>query len=342
MSVGPFRPSRAPRNRLRGLAAGAAAAWAFACGVLATSDAGAADPAPYPGRPIRLVVPSAPGTGDFVPREVAKRLAERVGQPVIIENRPGASYNIASDVVAKSAPDGYTLLYTGSVITVLPSVLGSAAVDPVASFVPVTKLVDVPLIVVAHESLGVRTLGELVALAKRRPGQLAYASPGIGTVPHLVATIISRQAGIELLHVPYPNARQLLVDVVSGEVPLYFTFLVAVDAQIRSGVLRPLVVASQRRMPQLPDVPTVVEAGYPEAVVEPWLGVLAPAGTPGEIVDRLNRELVEIIRAPDMRSVLGPQGIVPIGSTREQFAADIRNGVVRWAVVAKAAGVRPQ
>lgn len=337
------RPSlpRAPR-RLRGLAAGAVAVCGIACAMFGAGDAKSADAAPYPGRPIRLVVPSAPGTGDLVPREVAKRLADRVGQPVVVENRPGASYNIASDIVAKAPPDGYTLLYTGSVITVLPSVLGSTAIDPVDSFVPITKLVEVPLIVVAHESLGVRTLDELVALAKRRPGQIAYASPGVGTVPHLVATIISRQAGIELLHVPYPNARQLLVDVVSGEVPLYFTFLVAVDAQIRSGVLRPLVVASQRRMPQLPDVPTVVEAGYAEAVVEPWLGVLAPAGTPGVIVDRLNRELVEIIRGPDMRAVVGPQGIVPIGSTREQFAADIRTGVARWAEVVKAAGVRPQ
>jgi len=300
----------------------------------------AADAEPYPSRSIKFVVPTAAGSGDFVPRLLGKKLAEALGQPVTIENRPGVSYNIASETVARAPADGHTLLYTGSVVTLLPSVMGPAAVDPVAAFAPVTKLLETPLIIVAHQSLGVRTLDELLALARRKPGQVAYASPGVGTLPHLVATMIQRRAGVELLHVPYPNARQLMVDLVSGEVPVYFTFLIAVDAHLKSGLLRPLAVASNRRMAALPDVPTVVELGYAEAAVEPWAGVFVPAGTPREIVERLNREFVAILQQPDVRDQIVRQGMDPIGSTPERFAADVREAVARWPAIVKAAGIR--
>ena len=344
MSDRPRAPSMRRGARPDATAWGARFGVLLACiALLALAGPRAADAADeYPSRPIRIVVPSAGGQGDFVPRMIGKRLGEVVGQPVTIENRPGASYNIASDVVAKAAPDGYTLLYTGSVVTLLPSVIGSVAVDPVTSFAPITKLVETPLIVVANASLGVSSFDELIALARRRPGAIAYASPGVGTLPHLVATMIQRQAGIELLHIPYPNARQLLTDLLKGEVPVYFTFLIAVEPHVRSGQIRVLAVASARRMPQFPDVPTIGEAGFPQAAVEPWLGLLAPAGTPREIVDRLNRAVVAILNEPDVREQLVRQGMTPIGSTPERFAADIRAGVARWPPIVEAAGIRPQ
>lgn len=302
--------------------------------------AGAGDAAPYPSRTIRLVVPQSPGGGDFLPRLLGKRLADAVGQPVVIENRPGVSYNIASEFVAKAPADGYTLLYTGSVVTLLPSVLGPVAVDPVAAFDPVAKLMETPLIVVAHRSLGVRTLGELIELARRKPGQVAYATTGVGTLPHLVAETIAQRAGVELLHIPYPNARQLMTDHVAGEVPVYFTFPIAVDAHIRSGLVRPLVVASRQRIAELPDVPTVVELGFEDAAVEPWTGVFVPAGTPRPIVDRLNREFVSMLGEPEIRDAMLKQGMRPVGSTPERLGADVREAVARWPAVVKAAGIR--
>lgn len=303
-------------------------------------EALAADAEPYPSRPIRLVVPSAPGAGDVAPRLVAGKLAETLGQPVILENRPGASYNIASDVVAKAAPDGHTLLWTGSVVTVLPSVLGATAVDPVKSFSPIAKVLRMALIVVVHPSLGVRTLDELLALARRKPGQIAYATPGVGTIPHLVATMIEQRAGVELLHVPYTNAGLVLKDLLAGEVPVYFTFQVAVDSHLKAGNLRALAVASTQRTPTLPEVPSLLELGFKEASVDPWMGILAPAGTPREIVDRLNLEIGKSLRQPDVRDRLLPLGMEPQESTPEGFAADIREAVARWPAIVKAAGIR--
>ena len=303
-------------------------------------DVLAADAEPYPSRPIRLVVPSAPGTGDVAPRLIAGKLAEALGQPVILENRPGASYNIASDAVAKAAPDGHTLLWTGSVITVLPSVLGPTAVDPVKSLSPVAKVLRMSLIVVVHPSLGVRTLDELLALARQKPGQIAYATPGIGTIPHLVATMIEQRAGVELLHVPYTNAGQLLKDLLAGEVPVYFTFQVAVDSYLKAGTLRALAVASTQRAPTLPEVPSLFELGFKEASVDPWIGILAPAGTPREIVGRLNHEIGTVLQQPDVRERLVRLGMEPQESTPEGFAVDIREAVARWPAIVKAAGIR--
>jgi tripartite-type tricarboxylate transporter receptor subunit TctC len=321
---------------------------AFAASVAATSGlvsvvARAADDATYPNRPIRIVVPFGGGSQmDITARLVGGRLAEALAQPVIVENRPGASGNIGSDAVAKAAPDGYTLLMTGSLITLLPSTLGSIAVDPVESFAPITKLAEPPIVIVASPSLGVKSLSDLITLAARRPGKITYATAGIGTVQHLIATVIARKAGVDMVHVPYANSGQALKDVVAGEVPVYFTFLGPIDAQLRNGQMNALAVASKRRLRAWPDIPTVVELGYEEATADPWNGVLAPAGTSPAIVDRLYRELARIVQQADVRERFEQMGMEPVALPPDQFKVEIRESVARWPPIVKAAGIRPQ
>ena len=299
--------------------------------------------ASYPNRPIRLVTPMAAGLADVIPRLLGGKLATMVGQPVVIDNRPGASFNIASEFVAKAPPDGYTLLYSTSVITLLPQILGPSAVDPVAAFVPVAKVLTIPVIIVVNPSLGVRSLDDLVALARQRPGRIAYATPGIGSLPHLVTTMIARRAGVELVHVPYTNIGQAMSNVLSGDVPVFVTFYSQAEAHLKSGAVLPLAVASAARTPWLPDVPTTVELGYPDATVEPWSAIFAPAGTPPEIVRRLNREFNAMLVAPDVRERYAQLGLEPVvGSTPEGLAADIRAQVARWPAIVKAAGIKPE
>lgn len=326
---------------LRRAVVAAALACIAALGAGVSRDAPAADATAYPNRPIRLIVPFAGGSQiDIAARLVGGKLADALAQPVVVENRPGASGNIGSELVAKSAPDGYTLLLTGSLITLLPTTLGSVAVDPVAAFAPITKLAEPPIVIVAHPSLNVANLGDLVALAARHPGKIAYATAGIGTVQHLIATVIARKAGVEMVHVPYANSGQALKDVMAGEVPVYFTFLGPIDAQIASGQLKALAVASSRRMRAWPEIATVVEQGYADAVADPWNGVLAPAGTPPEVVEVLYRELARIVREPDMRDRFAQMGMEPIATPPDRFATEIREAVVRWPAIVKAAGIR--
>ena len=320
-------------NRIRGLIAAASLS-------IVTAAGGAGS---YPDRAVKIVVPFAAGSQmDIAARLVGVKLADSLGQPVVVDNRPGASANIGSEVVAKAPPDGYTLLMTGSLITLLPSTLGPVAVDPVASFAPITKIGDVPLFIVVNPSLNVKTLPDLVALAKREPQKIAYATAGVGTVQHLVAAIISRKAGIEMIHVPYANTGQAIKDVQSGAVPVYFAFLGPIDGMLKSGQLKALAVASNRRVSAWPDVPTVAEQGYKEAVADPWNGILAPAGTPPDIVDRLYREFVRIVQQPDVRERLATMGMEPQTPTPEQFGTEIREATARWPAIVRAEGIRPQ
>ena len=226
-------PSLSPRRSLTALLA-------LVCCVGPTMLAAiAADAGGYPSRPIRIVVPFAAGTQlDLAGRIVAAKLAEAVGQPVIIDNRPGASGNIGSETVAKAAPDGYTLLLTGSFITSLPSTMGSRAVDPIAAFAPISKISEPPMMIVVNPALNVNSLDELIALARKTPGKIAYSTPGVGTTQHLAATMLQQRTGIELLHVPYANGGQALNDVVSGIVPVYFSFIGTVETFLRSGQLK--------------------------------------------------------------------------------------------------------
>lgn len=323
------------------------ARFAFAAGVLAAMAAMAGDvvaqptAAGYPNRAIRLVVPFGAGTqSDIVARLMGIKLSESLVQPVVVENHPGASGNIGGEIVAKAPADGYTLLLGGSLMTLLPSVMGPSAVDPVAAYAPVAKLAEPPIIIVAHPSLGVKTLPELLALARSRQGGLAYATAGVGSVQHLIASIIARKAGVELLHVPYANSQNALKDVIAGEVKVYLSFLGPLNAGLKAGQIVALAVASERRVSMWPDIPTVVEAGYPEAVANPWNGILAPAGTPPEIVSLLNREFARIVRMPDVRERFALMGMEPLMPTPEEFAAEIRSAAARWPAIARDAGIR--
>ena len=301
-----------------------------------------AESTPWPARPIHLVVPFAAGTFvDVISRIVGSKLADAVGQPVVIDNRPGASGNIASELVAKAPPDGYTLLNGGVFVTMLPAIYGAKAVDP-AAFVPITRMTNAPMVVVVHPSLSVSTLADLAALARSKPGRIAYATSGVGTTPHLAAALWSQRAGVELLHVPYANTNAALKDVLSGEVPVLFTFLGTIEGFLRSGQLKALAVTSAKRDPGWAEIPTVAEQGYPGFDVATWSGLLAPAGTPSEIVDRLYREVARILQQSEVREKILAMGNEPVGNTPEQFAAEIRADVPRWKEVASKAGIRAE
>ena len=301
----------------------------------------AAEPAPWPNRPIRIVVPFAAGTWvDVTSRLLGVKLADALGQPVVIDNRPGASGNLASELVANSAPDGYTLLNGGVFITVLPAI-SAHAVDP-AAFTPITRLTSAPMLIVAHPSLHITTLAELIDLARREPGRIAYATSGVGTTPHLAAALLAQRAGIDMLHIPYSNTNAALREVVSGEVRVMFTFLGTVDAYLRNGELVPLAVTSAKRDPAWPDIPTVAEQGLPGYEVATWSGLLAPSGVPPEIVDRLYRECARILQLPEVREKLLLMGNEPVGNTPEQFAAEIKADLPRWKAIATRAGIRAE
>lgn len=334
------RPDAAERRLRHSAVKGLALA--FLASFLASMPvaAKAAGPAPYPNRPIHLIVPFTAGNQlDVFARLIGDRLAESMGQPVLVENRPGASGNAASEAVSKAAPDGYTLLVSGVLITLLPQTYGSRAVDPVASFTPITRLAQQPIVIAANPSLNVNSLSDLIALARRTPGKIAYATSGVGTAQHIAMTMLSQRAAITLLHVPFANSGQLIASVLSGEVPIAMSFPGTVEPHVNTGRLKALAVTSAHRAAAWPDVPTVAESGFPGFDVQSWAGVLAPAGTPPEIIDRLHREIVRILNIPEVRSVFLAQSAEPVGNTPEEFAAEIRSSVARWAPVIKAAGI---
>jgi tripartite-type tricarboxylate transporter receptor subunit TctC len=295
----------------------------------------------FPSRPVRIVVPFNAGSQlDVFARLLGERLAPVLGQPVVVDNRPGMSGNIASDAVAKAAPDGHTLLLSGVLITLLPLTFGARAVDPVTALSPITRLSQQPVIIVANPALGVSSLHALIALAKRQPGKIAYGTSGVGTPQHLMMTMLSQRAGIELFHVPYSNFAQLMGDVIGGSIPLVVTFSGTVDQHLKSGRLKGLAHSGARASPTLPGIPTIAESGFPGFEVQAWSGVLAPAGTPPEIVERLHREFVRVLRLPDVRDVFIGQGAEPVGNTPAAFAAEIKASIARWEPVIKAAGIR--
>ncbi|MEP7083812.1 MAG: tripartite tricarboxylate transporter substrate binding protein [Betaproteobacteria bacterium] len=306
---------------------------------LVSLAADAAESAAYPARPIRLILAFSGGAMDALARTLSDGLERALGQPVIVEARTGASGNIAAEYVARAAPDGHTLLMAPITITVLPSTHGSLAVDPVHAFAPITKLVTLPSLIVANSTLGVSTLPELVAAARARPGMIAYATPGIGTQQHLAGSSLWLRAGVEVLHVPYSNSAQVIKDVVAGQVPVAFTLLSTAEPFVRSGQLKALAVTGTHRAPEFPEVPTVSELGFPGFDFVTWYGLVAPAGTPGAIIDTLYRESVRILAQADVRRRLQLMGGEAVGNTPDQFAAQIKADVARWPAVIKAAGI---
>jgi tripartite-type tricarboxylate transporter receptor subunit TctC len=298
----------------------------------------------YPNRPIRLVVPyPAGGTADAMARALGQELMVAWGQPVVVENRPGASTIIGAEFVARSAPDGYTLLFTtDSTLTINPMLHKQLSYQPQKDFAPITVIGYQDLVLVVHPSVPARTLEEFVALAKAKPGTLNYGSFGNGSQPHLAMEMFSQLAGISLMHVPSKGIAQVLTDLLSDTVQTAFVGVSAAGL-IRDGKVRGLAMGGDQRSPLFGDVPTFAEKGYPQMYARAWWGIVAPAGTPGDIIEKLNIGLNRVIRDPQFQEKrMLPQGLDPAGTSPAAFAELIREDAKRWAKVIELAGIRPE
>ena len=313
-----------------------------ALGALFACIATVASAQSYPNRAIRLVVPfPAAGTTDILARAAAQKLTEAFGQSVVVDNRPGAAGNIGSDLVAKSAPDGYTLLM-GTVGThaINPSLYSKMPYDHVKDFVPVVLVAGVPNVLVVNPALPVNSVADLIKLAKDKPGQINFASSGSGTSIHLSGELFKTMAGVDITHVPYKGSSPALIDLIGGQVQIMFDNLPSALPQIKAGKLRAIAVTSLKRAPVLPDVPTISESGLPGFEASSWFGVLAPAGTPAPIVARINAEVNKWLQSAEAREKLLSQGAEAAGGSPEQFANHIRAESEKWAKVVKASGAK--
>lgn len=294
----------------------------------------------YPNRPVQIIVPFTPGTGmDILARTVGQKLSERWGQPVVVDNRPGASGNIGTDMVVKAAPDGYTLLVTANTLVMTVSLYRNVPYDPIRDLAPVEKMALGTMAVTLNRAVPAHSLKEFVAYAKAHPGTLAYGSPGVGTPQHLATELFKATAGIDLLHVPYKGSAGAITGLLAGDVAIMFNALHAVLPQVRAGKIHAIAVGGSKRSPVAPDIPTVSESGYPDFDVDFWYGMLAPAATPKEIIAKLNQDIAQILNTPEMQETLSNQGLEPVTSTPGQFAALIQSDLARWANVVKSAGV---
>jgi tripartite-type tricarboxylate transporter receptor subunit TctC len=275
----------------------------------------------FPEKPVRLLVQFPPGgLVDTFARSIQPKMSESLGQQVIVENRPGAGGTIAEAAIAKSAPDGYMVLFAGDAVTANPHLYGSLSHDLFRDFVPVSLVARVPLVLVVPGSLPPNTLQEYVAYVRARPGQMSYASPGSG-VSHFAAEIFKSQARIDLMHVPYKGGGPAMVDLVSGQVHALFTSVFAVAPQVKAGKMKALAIGSDRRSPLLPQTPTFAESGFPDFTAASWAGILAPAGTPQPVIQRLNAEAVRAVRSPEVEARLQELGAEAVGSSPAEFAA---------------------
>jgi tripartite-type tricarboxylate transporter receptor subunit TctC len=310
---------------------------------LANATLAANTPAAYPSRPIRIIVPQSPGgTTDFTARLIAPRLSERIGQSVVVDNRAGAGSLIGTDLVAKSVPDGYTLLVVASSLTIIPSMYRKVPFDPVQDFAPVTTLSSYPNLIVVHPSVPTNTVRELIALAKAKPGTLNYGSGGTGTGTQLGALLFASMAGVNIVHVPYKGGGPALTALLAGEVQLYFAPMPSALPLARAGRLKALAVTSRKRSPAMADTPSVAEAGLPDYDESTWNGLLAPARTPSAVIWKLNGELKAILTAPATRERLIGEGAEPAWSIPEAFAGMIKREVDKWAKVIRQAGIQPE
>ena len=294
---------------------------------------------PYPTAPIRMVVPFPPGGGvDSMGRIVAQRLSEVLGKQVIIDNRGGANGMIGSEIVAKSAKDGYTLLLNGANFVTTPSLYAKVSYDPIRDFEPISLVSLAPNILVAHPSLPAKSVPELIALARARPGLVTFAGSGSGSTPHLAGELFKVMAKVDMVHVPYRGSGPAMVGLLSGEAITMFLPAINAGPHLKSDRLRAIAVTSVKRLPAYTQLPTIAESGLRGYESSQWYGALAPAGTPAEIVNLLNAHIVKIMRGPDMQKRLIDEGTLPVGSTREQFAAHIKAETAKWARVIKASG----
>src|SRR3954452_837226 len=314
------------------------AALAFVC-LSAFAPLAAAEP--FPTRIVKLVVPQTPGGAtDVFARKFAQVLSEKWGQPVIVENRAGAGGVVGTDAVAKSAPDGYTLLvtYAGSQ-AINPALYPKIPFDSVKDFQTIATLAVTPFILIAHRTLPVKDLGEFVALARAKPDALTYASSGNGSVNHLLGEMLKAESGIRMLHVPYRGVAPAITDVIGGQVDSAFSSVPSVLQMVRSEKVRALAISSAQRIAAAPEIPTIAESGFPGFDVNPWWGILAPAGTDVAIVRKINRDVESVLRTPEMIAFLGTQGAEPLMTSPETFLAMLQADIAKWAKVVKSANV---
>jgi tripartite-type tricarboxylate transporter receptor subunit TctC len=303
----------------------------------------AAIAAEYPVRTIRYIVPQgAGGSSDTLARLVTQKLSESLGQQVVTDNRPGATGNIGTEIAARANPDGYTLLQVATSLATNPALSVKMPFDPIRDFAPVTLLSQSPNLWIVHPSLPARNMRELIALAKMRPGEINYSSSGTGSSQHLAGELLKSLAHIDIVHIPYKGSPPALIDLLGGRVVLMCSTIAPAMPLVKSAKLRALAVTSLKRSAAAPEIPTVAESGLPGYEATAWQGVLAPAGTPRDIIVKLNAELVRVIHLPDVRRQLGDQGYEPAGNTPEQFADYIKSEIAKWTRVIKAAGLKAE
>ena len=298
----------------------------------------------YPAKPIRIIIAQAPGSAtDVISRVVGNRLSEALGQPVVVEARPGAGGMVGTEAAARSAPDGYTLFMgNNSTHGSNPAVYAKLPYDAVNDFAPISFVASVPYVLVVDPALPVSTVRELIALAKSKPGQLNYASAGNGSTHHFCGELLKSMTGIDVIHVPYKGSPPGIAGLLGGEVSLMFANLTDIGSQIKSGKVRALAVTTPKRASTLPDVPTMPEAGLPGFEITSWFGLLAPAGTPAPIIGRLNAETVKVLGRADVKATLAAQGLEVAASSPEQFAAHIKNEIAKFAKIGKTAGIKAE
>ena len=312
----------------------------LACLFLASAASLASAQEPWPGRPVHIIVPYTPGTGaDILSRVLGPKLAEEWKAAVVTDNRPGATGNIGADLVAKAPADGYTLLLTATSFTTNPA-LKPAPFDPVKDFAPIALVATGGLGVYIHPQVPAKNMREFVALVKSQPGKLYYSSPGNGGPQHLAMELLKLESGMDIVHVPYKGAAGAITDLVGGHVQAMISALQTVAPHVQAGRLRMLAVMSRSRAPAFPDVPTLKEAGMPDLEVETWYGMLAPAGTPGAIVARVNKDVNELLKESEVRDVLAKQGLDPAGGTAEAFGERVKRELANWTRVVKAAHIK--
>jgi tripartite-type tricarboxylate transporter receptor subunit TctC len=295
----------------------------------------------YPVKPVRVLVGFPPGAGvDITTRLFMPELGKAFGQQFVVDNRPGAAGNIAAEIAAKTPPDGYSLLSASAPIVMSQALYSKPNFNLERDFDPIAMMASAPFILVVHPSLPARSLKEFIALAKSKPGQMAFASTGSGSTPHLSMEMLKSQAGINLVHIPYKGTPQAVIDLLSGQVQAMFANTLSVLPQVKAGRLRSLAISSAKRSAAVPELPTVAESGIPGYESGTWFALLAPAGTPRDIINRLNAELGKIVASSDMKAKLLDQGADPVTMTPEQIRAFVKNELVKWTRVVKAVGIK--
>jgi len=311
-------------------------------GLLSVAAACAWSQGAYPNKTVRLIVPFPPGGGnDVIARVVAQKLTDKWGQTVVVDNRAGANGIVGLQALMQAPADGYTLAVgAAGPMAVNPSLYARLPYDPLKDFAPVTNLVNFPLLLVTHPSVSAKNTRELVALAKSKPGQLTYASPGSGNSGHLAGELFNSMAGVNIVHIPYKGQGPAQTDLMAGQVNMLYSSIPSVINQVRSGQLTAIAVGSAKRLPSIPDVPTISESGVPGYEAYSWVGLVAPANTPPDIVRKIYRDVSDILKQRDVSDKLNQQGALPVGDTPEEFAQYIRDEIAKWGKVVRDANIK--